>query len=178
MAQGKLGESLASPREHSTPVSSRQAGKGFEQVQKREERAGRIFPSFSLPCLPFSLCRAGLWAPRLLPLASHCVRLSVEFSPCPQLSLWPSHPSHFRSAPTPLPQDWDHSSLGPGSLPASGPCQPNIFQPVPGQPGQSGLIFNPYFRLTQQMLPKGLRRRVLGSPPSCGVHCWGQAGEG
>ena len=65
-----------------------------------------------------------------------------------------------------------------GSLPASGPCQPNIFQPVPGQPGQSGLIFNPYFRLTQQMLPKGLRRRVLGSPPSCGVHCWGQAGEG
>ena len=52
MAQGKPGESLASPREHSAPVSSRQAGECFEQVHKREERAGFIFPSFSLCCLP------------------------------------------------------------------------------------------------------------------------------
>lgn len=160
----------------------RQAGKAFEQVQKREERAGCIFPSFSLRCLPFSLCRVGLWAPRLLPLASYCVFIFLLSFLLPQLSLWPSHPSHFRSTPTPPPhpppQDRDHSSLGPGALPASGPCQPNIFQPVPGQPGQSSLIFNPYFCLTQQMLPKALRRRVLGSPPSCRVHCWGQAGEG
>lgn len=131
------------------------------------------FPFAASPSASAELV-SGLPAP--FPRASQRVCPSVVFSPClgwaPALPLalppilltsFPAgdgspHPGHRLSA-QPLPAG--HS-----------------FQPVPGQPGQSGLIFNPCFHLTQQMLPKTLGRRVLGSPPSCGVSRWGQDEEG
>lgn len=155
-----MGESLAAPRERLAPVSSLRGGQGSALTgSKREERAGCIFPSFSILCLPFSLCRAGLRPPCPLPLASHWV------SVCHIFSMSPVHP--FCLSPTPL-------GLGPPSLDVG--FQPSLralpakhtFQPVPGQPGQSGLIFNQCFCLTQQMLPKAFGRRVLWSRPSRG----------
>ena len=88
VAQGKPGESLASPREHSAPVSSRQAGECFEQVHKREERAGFIFPSFSLCCLPSASVGlvSGLPAPSLL-LHTVCLCVCQVFSMPPALPL-------------------------------------------------------------------------------------------
>lgn len=118
---------------------------------------------------------SGLPAPFLR--ASHRVRLSVVFSPClswaPALPL--ASPVLLRSSLYPPGTGSPHSGhrISAQLLPAR-----HIFQPVPGQPGQSGLIFNPCFHLTQQMLPKALGRRVLGSPPSCGVCRWGQDEEG
>ena len=72
VAQGKR-EKVWLPFEstqHLFPHSRR--GKHSEQVHKREERAGCILPSFSILCLPFSLCRAGLSppSPYLLPALS------------------------------------------------------------------------------------------------------------
>lgn len=131
---------------------------------------GCIFPSFSILCLPFSLCRAGLRPPCPLPLASHCVTV------CHIFSMSPAHPLCLNPTP-PAPR----SSPGSGPLSLDIGFQPSLralpakhtFQPVPGQPGQSGLIFNQCFRLTQQMLPKAFGTRVLWSRPS-----WGSMGGG
>lgn len=51
VAQGKPGESLASPRALSTCFLTGGRGKCFEQVHKREERAGLYF-SFLFHLLP------------------------------------------------------------------------------------------------------------------------------
>ena len=112
----------------------RQAGKCFEQVQRREERAGRIFPSFSLRCLPFSLCRAGLWVPRPLPLASHCVFvfllsfLHAPSSPSGFLthltSVQPPHPCPRIGTTHPWAQDLCQLQ-GPASQTFSSLCQAN-----------------------------------------------------
>lgn len=76
---GEMGESLAPCREHSAPVSSPWAGRPVLRAgSKREERAGCIFPSFCILCLPFSLCRAGL----SLPAPPSCLTLCVCVSVC------------------------------------------------------------------------------------------------
>lgn len=138
---------------------------------------GCIF-SFLFHLLPLLQPRQS-WSLVFLPpsLVPHtvcvCPWCFLHVSVGPQLSLWPSHPSCL-----------DLTPLGSGAriLGTGFSAQPlparHIFQPVPGQPGQSGLIFNPCFHLTQQMLPKALGSRVLGSPPSCGVSRWGQDEEG
>lgn len=130
-------------------------GKCFEQVHKREERAGCIFPSFSICCLPFSPGIAGLWSPCPLP---SCLAACVSAVVSPGLREGTAFPLAispvlFRSYPPGI------GSQCPGHR-ISAHCGPAgyILQPVPGQPGQSGLIFNPCFHLTQQMLPKALGR--------------------
>lgn len=109
---GEARRKFGFPQRALSTVSSGQAGRqaGFEQVHKREERAGCIFPSFSLCCLlpaPQPLRGPGLRPPHPLPLASHGVSVSlsfvcmfVAFPSCPQLPVWPPHPSCFD--PTPL----------------------------------------------------------------------------
>lgn len=57
----------------------------------------------------------------------------------------------------------------PDFLPSFRPCWPNIFSsPCPGWLGLSGLMFNTYFHLTQQMWSEGLGRIFWGLLPPGG----------
>ena len=135
-----------------------------------------FFLSFPFAASPSALAELVSGLPAPFPRAPHRVCLPVVFSPC--LSWAPALPLAFspillRSYPPGIGGPHPGHRISAQPLPAR-----HIFQPVPGQPGQSGLIFNPCFHLTQQMLPKALGSRVLGSPPSCGVSRWGQDEEG
>lgn len=141
-------------------------------------RKGRVifFLPFPFAASPSALAELVSSVPAPFPRASHSVCLSVAVSP--GLGGVPAPPLAFlvillRSYPPGIRSPRPGHRISAWRVPAR-----HILQPVPGQPGQSGLIFNPCFHLTQQMLPKALGRRVLGSPPSCGVPRWGQDEEG
>lgn len=127
--------------------------KCFEQVHKREEKAGLYF-SFLFHSLPALRSQQGCSPASPRPPGS--LTRWVSPSVCPAFSLAPFDPSLpsafslflFWSPPAPL--GLDPSFLDPEFQPGFRPCWPNTFSSLcPGQPGQSGLIFNPCFRLTQ-----------------------------
>lgn len=115
------------------------AGEASAQSRFTRGRKGRAV--FFLP-FPFSACPSasvGLVsafpAPSLLP---HTVCVSVCL--CYVFSMSPDHPSCLN----PTPRYQDHHPWAQDF----GLASKHIFLPVPGQPGQSGLIFNPCFHLT------------------------------
>lgn len=76
--------------QHLLPHSQRGVGAAGEAGALNRFTRGRkgrvcIFPSFSIRCLPFSLCRSRLWPPSGLPAPScpHTQQESVQlFAPC------------------------------------------------------------------------------------------------
>lgn len=136
----------------------------------KEGGKGGLYLSFLFHSLPALQPLLG-WAQASLTPPS-CLTLCVCLSVCLSCFLYePSSPILLKSYPPGIRTIILGYKIS--ALPAK-----HIVQPMPGQPGQSGLIFNHCFCLTQQMLPKALGRRVLGSPPFSGVHGWGQDGEG
>lgn len=165
---GRKSGFLESPR-HLFPRAGRWAG---AERSREGGRAACFFFLFHCRC-PSAAVGLGSGLPP--PPPPHTVSLCLS-----SFFHVPSSPSDLLtpSRLNPTPWGWDPHPGPRISAQSLGSAGQTRFRACARPARATGLIFNPCFHLAQQTLPKALGRRVLGSPSSCGVHWWGQDGEG